>query len=337
MGFQRSTTARTIQLMALTALGFGVMTLASGCSTIKRQKNEICCLRSKVVDLRDKTTSLEGEVRQSHARGDQSAAQAQALASENSALRQRASSAEMTASQAQTDAANVHSQLAQIGSSLASKDAELASAKEQQIDLINRQSDLMERHKRLMSVLEQERARPAPAPTNWGPTPSSLASNNFQENEQAAAFRRELQSRLSSGGIADMQVEVRTGRDGRQRVAIVLPDAFPPGKATLAYNESAVKAVMGVGQVIRQHYPGSHVEIEGHTDSDPIRVSKWGTNERLGQARADAVAKLLSSAGVANQQIRTEGKGARDPLEPGATKRAKSRNRRVEIFIAPHG
>ncbi len=346
MKFHESASGRTLRMIALTALGFGVATLASGCSTIKRQKKEICCLRSKVVDLRDKSASLENEVKQSHARVDQSAAQAQALNSQNLALQQRAQNAEASASHAQSqianaqsDAANAHGQLAQMSGAIDAKNAELASAKERQIDLIERQSDLLERHQRLVAALDKERSRPAPAPSpaNWGPAPSTLANNNFQENEQAAAFRRELQNHLSSSGVRDMHVEVRTDRGGRQRVAIVLPDAFPPGKATLAYNESAVKAVMGVGQLIRSHYPSSQVEVEGHTDSDPIRVSKWGTNERLGQARADAVAKLLSSAGVTNQQIRTEGLGARDPLEPGSTKRAKSRNRRVEIFIAPRG
>ena len=69
-------------------------------------------------------------------------------------------------------------------------------------------------------------------------------------------------------------------------MAVVLPDAFPSGKATLAYNPRAVKAVVGLGKMIRDHYPSSGVMVEGHTDSDPIRKSSWGTNENLSRARA---------------------------------------------------
>jgi flagellar motor protein MotB len=77
------------------------------------------------------------------------------------------------------------------------------------------------------------------------------------------------------------------------------------------------------------------VRVEGHTDSDPIKRSDWGTNERLSEARAQAVRTLLENAGVTAGAITTAGYGAGQPLEPGATTRAKSRNRRVEIFLAP--
>jgi flagellar motor protein MotB len=98
-----------------------------------------------------------------------------------------------------------------------------------------------------------------------------------------------------------------------------------------------VKAVISVGKMIKAHYPDSRVLVEGHTDSDPIRKSDWGTNENLSRARAAAVETLLTNSGVPATNVTTEGLGARQPLAQGSTKRAKSRNRRVEIFISPRG
>jgi chemotaxis protein MotB len=152
---------------------------------------------------------------------------------------------------------------------------------------------------------------------------------------EAVAMRRDLRAQLARYGIRDLKVEVRREPSGEERVAIVLPDAFPAGKATLAYNASAVKAVISVGKMIRSHYRNSKVLVEGHTDSDPIRRSSWGTNENLSRARAKAVESLLTNSGVPATSVRTDGLGATQPLAMGNTKRAKSRNRRVEIFITP--
>ena len=113
----------------------------------------------------------------------------------------------------------------------------------------------------------------------------------------------------------------------------MLPDAFPAGKASLAYNASAVKAVMSVGKMIRSQYPGSQMLIEGHSDNDPIKKSKWVTNERLSSARAEAVENLLTSSGMDAAKVRTQGLGSSQPIAQGNTKRAKSRNRRVEIVV----
>ena len=81
--------------------------------------------------------------------------------------------------------------------------------------------------------------------------------------------------------------------------------------------------------------PGSRVTVEGHTDSDPIKKSKWDSNEALSLARAEEVKKLLRQAGVGDNRISAVGMGARQSVARGSTERAKAQNRRVEIFIYP--
>lgn len=152
---------------------------------------------------------------------------------------------------------------------------------------------------------------------------------------QLEAFRRDLQSRLAQYHVTGVDVDIRTAQDGRQRVAVVLQNSFRAGMATLSSNASAVKAVVGLGKLIVQAYPGSRVTVEGHTDSDPITKSKWESNEALSLARADEVKKLLRQSGVSDGSVSAVGMGARQPMAKGATPRAKAQNRRVEIYITP--
>jgi flagellar motor protein MotB len=169
-------------------------------------------------------------------------------------------------------------------------------------------------------------SRPAPSP-----------GRAWTSNPQTEAFRQDLQSRLAQFHVTGVDVDVRTAKDGEQRVAVVLQNSFRPGGASLSYNTSAVKAIVGLGKLVADSYPGSRVSIEGHTDSDPIRKSKWESNESLSLARAEEVKSILGRAGVSQGRIAAVGMGAHQPIAKGATERAKAQNRRVEIFIYPNG
>ena len=149
------------------------------------------------------------------------------------------------------------------------------------------------------------------------------------------AFRRDLGNRLASYNVHGVDVDVRTAQDGQQRVAVVLQNSFRAGSASLAQNMTATKAVIGLGKLIADSYPGSRVTVEGHTDSDKITKSKWESNEALSLARAEEVKKLLRQAGVVDARVSAVGMGARQPIARGTTDRAKAQNRRVEIYIYP--
>ena len=68
--------------------------------------------------------------------------------------------------------------------------------------------------------------------------------------------------------------------------------------------------------------------MDGHTDSTPIRVSNWKSNQELSEARAAAVKDYLISKGVPASRITTKGWG---DTKPRSTDLAK--NRRVEIVL----
>ena len=102
---------------------------------------------------------------------------------------------------------------------------------------------------------------------------------------------------------------------------------FDSGKATI--KDSATGSLDKVVAALQKHYPGKHIEIQGHTDTDPIKLSKWKSNQELSEARAKAVKVYLADHGIPAALIVTKGFGDTKPRGP-----VKAINRRVEIVVA---
>lgn len=78
---------------------------------------------------------------------------------------------------------------------------------------------------------------------------------------------------------------------------------------------------------------GRSVRVEGHTDSEPIRRSRWRTNMRLSAERALSVLDFLIQAGVPREKLSMAGYGQYRPTTTEQTKEAMKANRRVEILM----
>ena len=87
---------------------------------------------------------------------------------------------------------------------------------------------------------------------------------------------------------------------------------------------------------IYRTYPGQLIGVEGHTDSDQIRTSRWANNHQLSTARATAVFEHLTTrTRLRSDQIFVVGHGPNHPVVSNATPSGKERNRRVELVIYP--
>lgn len=278
-----------------------VATLMGGCAQ-SRARDRSKILAAENTDLRQRSDMLAGELQGALSAQDRATADLQVKESQLRTAQEQAAEAESAKAQA--------AQFEQ-----AYGDAQRVAAA---------QAAEADRLRQANAKLLAERNRPT-----LGPAPVE-----HRDSQQVEALRRDVADRLARAGV-DVPVEVRTTRAGARKVAVVLQDAYPSGSDSLAKNAKAVEAVAKLSQVIQQSYSGSKVHIEGHTDSDPIRVSKWPSNDALGLARADTVKKLLVHSGMTEGAIETEGVGARNPLAKGTTSRAKATNRRVEIYISP--
>lgn len=121
-------------------------------------------------------------------------------------------------------------------------------------------------------------------------------------------------------------------RGGNFYISIPSEVTFPSGKAELTKKgQEALKAVARV--LLEQHKTGKYW-IEGHTDSDPIKKSKWGSNRELSVERAMAVLHyLVESCDLPDEQCVVAGHGQYHPIAGNTDNAGKARNRRVEIVV----
>ncbi len=121
-------------------------------------------------------------------------------------------------------------------------------------------------------------------------------------------------------------------RDGNLYISIPSEITFASGKATLTKNGK--QALKAVADTLSGDYGSGVFWIEGHTDSDPIKKSKWASNRDLSVARAMAVLHfLVEDAGIADDQCVVAGHGQYRPIAANDSKSSKAKNRRVEIVV----
>jgi len=107
---------------------------------------------------------------------------------------------------------------------------------------------------------------------------------------------------------------------------------FEPGRATLKPKGKQILSEV-MAELNKPEFLGQAIRVEGHTDDTPIKRSGHGSNWDLSAKRALAVLHHLEQSGVASDRLCFAGYGQHRPLEPGQTKDARSRNRRVEIVL----
>jgi len=78
------------------------------------------------------------------------------------------------------------------------------------------------------------------------------------------------------------------------------------------------------------------VLVGGHTDDRPLRGDgRFASNWELSTARALAVTRVLTAAGLPATRVVAAGFGAEHPRVPNADEAARRRNRRIEVLLVP--
>ncbi len=117
-------------------------------------------------------------------------------------------------------------------------------------------------------------------------------------------------------------------------MVITLPNdiTFASGRADLT--TSGKQALQAVATALKNDYAGSRYWIEGHTDSDPIKKSKFGSNRELSFARAMSVLHhLVDECDIGDAECVVAGHGEYRPIADNSSKAGKAQNRRVEIIM----
>ena len=153
-----------------------------------------------------------------------------------------------------------------------------------------------------------------------------------QQLAERDAKIQELQNQLrqpTGAGGADLEGIEATYDDESGNMTVAVPGdvLFASGDATV--RDSARATLDKIAASLKGDYAGKRVRIEGHTDADPIKYSKWKSNHELSEARAAAVKAYLVRKGVDPSLIVTQGFG---PDKPKG--KDKAANRRVDIVVA---
>lgn len=128
-----------------------------------------------------------------------------------------------------------------------------------------------------------------------------------------------------SGDFSDPDIRHDSTSEG-ERLTVAGDVLFGSGSADL--KATSKKTLDKVAAELKSNrYARYSVRVDGYTDSDPIRKSKWGSNEALSEARARSVEKYLESKGVSSSRLSAYGRGAQN------LKKSKAESRRVEIII----
>jgi len=138
---------------------------------------------------------------------------------------------------------------------------------------------------------------------------------------------RELEQYLLEQEL-DGQVEVAMTESGIQ-IKIDDEFLFPSGGADMkAAASSIIKKVSG----FLDGKP-NEIRVSGHTDSIPIRTSRFPSNWELSASRAIAVARSIQLEGISPDRMSATGYGEYRPIADNSTAEGRAKNRRVEIFM----
>jgi len=138
-----------------------------------------------------------------------------------------------------------------------------------------------------------------------------------------------------------MEQMVEVQKDSRG-VTIEMANAgfFKPGTAQI--KEEAIPLIAEWGKVlVKEEYKYFLIEVEGHTDDDPIHTEQFPSNWELSSDRAAAVVRVMQANGVHRFQLKVSGFGDSHPKVPNRDidgnpiKLNQAKNRRVIVRLVP--
>jgi chemotaxis protein MotB len=150
-----------------------------------------------------------------------------------------------------------------------------------------------------------------------------------QQKKNADALRLKISEALVKFNSNELTV---TMKNGKVYVSLQENLLFPSGSAVV--NPKGKEALGKLAEVLNSN-PEINVNIEGHTDSLPIRT-RFEDNWALSTARSTAIVRILTKDyKVDPVRVIASGHSAYDPVDSNSTPEGRARNRRTEIILTP--
>lgn len=163
--------------------------------------------------------------------------------------------------------------------------------------------------------------------------------NLTRTREQLDAQRQETEAEHARR--MQVEQELKNAKDTLARIAAVKEDdrgmvVTFQGEALfqVAHSDLLPAAMVKLDQVAESlRGQERKIDVVGHTDSS----GPAAYNQQLSEKRAAAVKDYLVAKGIPADLIRSEGKGATQPVAENNTIEGRAANRRVEIIVEPKG
>ena len=229
----------------------------------------------------------------------------------------------LTQSQMQTaalreDSTRLANKIATLQSNIQDLNAKIASLSNQNSQLGQQTAEQQNQLSQSKETLQQQQERLR-----------HLQALLAQQKAQSDELKNKMTEALKGFNSNDLSVSQKNGK-----VYVRLSEnlLFPSGSAVV--NPNGVDALSKLAAVLNLNSDVS-VNIEGHTDSIPIR-GRFKDNWDLSTARANAIVRVLvDNYRVDPVRVIASGHSYYDPIESNSTPEGRARNRRTEIILSP--
>ena len=151
-----------------------------------------------------------------------------------------------------------------------------------------------------------------------------------EQNEKVRTLLNNVKNALMGFNNDELSV---MEKDGKVYVAMSDKLLFESGSAKV--DKRGEEALSKLAEVLIKQ-TDIDVNIEGHTDSKPIKTAQFKDNWDLSVIRATSVVRILSEKyKVSSLQVYPSGRGEHMPVASNDTTEGRSKNRRTEIIISP--
>lgn len=150
-----------------------------------------------------------------------------------------------------------------------------------------------------------------------------------QQKEATAQLRKTMTDALVKFKSDELSVAIK---NGKVYVSLQEKLLFKSGSADV--DPKGQEALATLAQVLNTN-PDITVEIEGHTDSLPIKT-RFQDNWALSVARSTAIVRILINDYVVDgTRIKASGRSQYEPINTNSTSEGRAKNRRTEIILSP--
>jgi chemotaxis protein MotB len=234
--------------------------------------------------------------------------------------------------QSQLETANLRADSTQLASRIANLKDDMAALNKKIVTLNNQNSQLGEKTATQQSQLtesEKTLQQQQESLQQQQKKLQQLQALLAQQKNQSDQLKNKMSEALKGFNSNDLTV---LQKNGKVYVSLSENLLFPSGSAVV--NPKGVDALSKLAAVLNLNADVA-VNIEGHTDSIPIR-GRFKDNWDLSSGRANSIVRILvDNYKVDPVRVVASGHSYFDPLESNSTAEGRAKNRRTEIILSP--